>query len=448
MTKSALAFITNSANKNSIAALAGLIEAQSSLDGLSLRFLKSGGHLALRLGRTLAGYERTIVAYSFCTPRRAQVRQEMLQLRSLTAEAGSSIYWIAGGPHPSGAPEDTLRMGFDYAVTGEAEETFLALLSRLLSDGDPSEVRGVATLQGGEYLYTGRARLVRDLNEYPPFAPQHHRYGPIEITRGCPFACRFCQTSRLLGGSPRHRSPEIVAMWSERALADGVPFMRFVTPNALAYGSSDGREPDLSALEELLTRVGRVMGKEHVYLGSFPSEIRPEMVTDEAVRLIKRLAGNTNISMGAQSGSQRILDAMQRGHTVDDVYRACHIVLRHGLMPNVDVIFGLPGETRDDRDLTIQLVERLTDLGARIRTHAFIPLAGTPLAGEEPGVIDEQTDRLLGRLARDRQQHGSRRSRPHPTCPQLQENPSTTRHDATKGGRTSQEAGECSRYPI
>ncbi|MCD6520168.1 MAG: radical SAM protein, partial [Anaerolineae bacterium] len=173
----------------------------------------------------------------------------------------------------------------------------------------------------------------------------------------------------------------------------------------------NGREVNLAAVEELLLRVGRIVGKERTYLGSFPSEVRPEMVSEEAIALIKRLAGNRNITVGAQSGSERILRAMHRGHTVGDVYRACEIILRHGLVPNVDVIFGLPGETAEDRRQTIRLIEDLTSKGARVRTHAFIPLAGTPLATAPPGEIDEETDRLLGTLARLGQQHGARRSR-------------------------------------
>jgi radical SAM superfamily enzyme YgiQ (UPF0313 family) len=162
-------------------------------------------------------------------------------------------------------------------------------------------------------------------------------------------------------------------------------------------------------VEELLQRVGAVVGKERVYLGSFPSEVRPEMVTDDAIALIKRLAGNRNITIGAQSGSPRLLEKVRPGHTVDDVQRACEIVLRHGLVPNVDVIFGLPGETEADRKLTERLIEELSDRGACIRSHAFIPLPGTPLADAEAGLIGGDVDRLLGRLARKGRQHGARR---------------------------------------
>ena len=419
MIKSALVFLTTPLNKNSIAVLVGLIEKDETLRDLSILFVQDDANLSGRLKQILSKYERVVVACSFCTPNRAQVEEIVGEFGALTAESACAVTWLAGGPHPSGAPEETLHMGFDYVVVGEAEEIFPTLLRNLLGEGVCSGIKGVAFLQGGEFVYTGRAPRVRRLDDHPPFAPGHHRFGPIEITRGCPFACRFCQTSFLFGGLPRHRSPEVVAKWAGIAQAHGIPFMRFVAPNALSYGSSDGRGTNLAALEDLLIKVGAVMDKERIYLGSFPSEVRPEMVTDEAIRLIKLLAGNKNISIGAQSGSQRILDIMHRGHTVADVYRACETVTHYGLVPNVDVIFGLPGETKKDRDQTIKLVEDLADTGACVRTHAFVPLAGTPLVDKHPGVINEETDRLLGGLARLGQQHGARRrgldaESPHP----------------------------------
>ena len=405
----ALAFVTTRISKNSIAALAGLVESHDTLLDLPMLFMRDDDTLDQRIATAMEQHEHLIVACSFCTPQRDHVAQLVRRLRTLSAVEEPRVHYVAGGPHPSGDPEGTLALGFDTVVVGEGEETFPALLVQLLDDDDMSEVRGLVHRQGEETVHTGRAARVGDLDAYPPFAPGHRRFGPIEITRGCPYACAFCQTPRLFGSRPRHRSPEVVAEWTRIAHSHGIPFMRFVTPNALAYGSPNGRQPNLAAVEELLLRVGEVVGRERVYLGSFPSEVRPEMVTDEAISLIKRLAGNRNITIGAQSGSPRLLEKVRPGHTVEDVHRACEIVLRHGMVPNVDVIFGLPGETESDRILTVRLIEKLSDQGARIRTHAFIPLAGTPLSEAEPGVIGGDLDRLLGRLAREGKQHGARR---------------------------------------
>ena len=89
-------------------------------------------------------------------------------------------------------------------------------------------------------------------------------------------------------------------------------------------------------------------------------------------------------------------------------------LLRHGLLPNVDVTFGIPGESEEDRRLTIRLIEDLAEMGAAVRTHAFVPLAGTPLADATQRRIYAQTHSLLGRLASDGQQQGARPGRSDP----------------------------------
>jgi radical SAM superfamily enzyme YgiQ (UPF0313 family) len=82
-------------------------------------------------------------------------------------------------------------------------------------------------------------------------------------------------------------------------------------------------------------------------------------------------------------------------------------VIRAGLVANVDVIFGLPGETAEDVRLTLKMMEDLSSLGARVHTHTFIPLVGTPLADAPPGRVDGETRRALGRLAGRGKQFGS-----------------------------------------
>ena len=339
--RAGLAFVTTRLNKNSVAVLAGLLEGDARLEELELLFLRDDETLPSRFGQAMATHERLLVACSFCSPQRDHVGDVLRRLRAVARGARRPVVFLAGGPHPSGDPRGTLELGFDLVVVGEGEETFPKLIRRLLGGGGLSDVGGLVYRGGEAIVRTGRAQRVRALDAYPPFASGHHRFGPIEITRGCPFACSFCQTSFLFGSKPRHRSPDVVAEWTRVAHRHGIPFMRFVSPNALSYGSDDGRRPNLAAVEELLLRVGSIVGRERVYLGSFPSEVRPEMVTDEAMALIKRLAGNENITIGAQSGSPRVLESIHRGHTVEDVHRACETALRHGLLPNVDVIFGL-----------------------------------------------------------------------------------------------------------
>jgi B12-binding domain/radical SAM domain protein len=405
MAHSALAFVTEKYNRNSIAALCGAMEGDERFAALPVSFVDTRG-AAARLRGLLAQYSQVVAAFSFCTPNIMEVVEaiETLQ-RCLTTAESARLRLVAGGPHPSGDPEDTLALGFDCVVVGEGEDAFPALLGRLVSGRGYGDVAGVAYLEAGVARYTVRGTPV-DLDRMPPFGAAYRRFGPVEITRGCPWTCRYCQTPYLFGPVRRHRSVETVARYAEVGKAKGLRDLRFVTPDALSYGTQ-GREPNLEKLERLLKAVAAIYGKDHVYLGSFPSEVRPDTVTNEAVQLIKAHVANDNLVIGAQSGSQRVLDFMRRGHSVEDVYRAVATVTRAGLVANVDVIFGLPGETAEDVRLTLKMMEDLSSLGARVHTHTFIPLVGTPLADAPPGRVDGETRRALGRLAGRGKQFGS-----------------------------------------
>jgi B12-binding domain/radical SAM domain protein len=205
----------------------------------------------------------------------------------------------------------------------------------------------------------------------------------------------------------RHRSVEHVVAWVRRATKKGYRYARFVTPNAFAYLSEDnGRTVNLDAIERLLREMAALLGKERVYFGSFPSEVGPETVTPEAVSLVRRYCANDSLIVGAQTGSDRLLRALHRNHTVADAYRAAEIIAAGGLRPVVDLIFGLPGEQAEDVAATLKLMEDLVDLGAMLHTHTFMPLPGTPLEDAPPGVVDPALHPLLDRLASQGHQIG------------------------------------------
>jgi B12-binding domain/radical SAM domain protein len=352
-------------------------------------------------------YDNVVVGHSFTTLKAREVFEQVGQVRDqLTARRLNNVTLIAGGPHPSGDPRQTLNMGFDVVVVGEGEKSLPKLLAALLDGTDLGQIRGLAYQSGSQTRFTGRSERVENLDDYPPFAEHFGLFSSIEITRGCPRACRFCQTTFLLGGRMRHRSIENVVKWVEVSKQRDRPEIRFITPDAFAYGSEDGKQIRLDLLAEMLTAVNGIVGREHTYVGSFPSEARPENVSREAVELVRRLAANDNLVIGAQSGSQRMLDLSHRGHTVEDIYRAVGITLDAGLIANVDFIFGRPGETEEDRALTRKVIEDLAAMGARIHSHVFMPLAGTPWADASPGDVDPKTRDLLERLTGRGQQFG------------------------------------------
>jgi radical SAM superfamily enzyme YgiQ (UPF0313 family) len=190
-------------------------------------------------------------------------------------------------------------------------------------------------------------------------------------------------------------------------MEQGYSYVRFVTPNAFAYLSEDnGHTSNLDAIEQLLREMAALVGKERVYFGTFPSEVGPETVTPKAVALVRRYCGNDNLIFGAQTGSDRLLRTLRRNHTVADVYRATEAIVAGGLTPIVDLIFGLPGETREDMMATLRLMEDLVGMGAVLHTHTFMPLPGTPLEDAPAGRVDPALHPLLDRLASQGHQIG------------------------------------------
>jgi B12-binding domain/radical SAM domain protein len=291
--------------------------------------------------------------------------------------AGADCITIVGGPHASACYREVARYA-DYVVVGEGEYTLPALLAAIEEGRDPPP--GVATARG----YTPARHTVL-LDAYPPFSEVK---GYIEITRGCPFGCGYCQTPRLFGRCMRHRSVDEISRYAMR-FRD----IRFVTPNAFAYGS-DGIHLRLDRVERLLQSLegGRI------YLGTFPGEVRPESISQRSIDLILDYCANTRLHFGAQSGSDRVLRLLHRGHTVEDVVHAVDLCQENGLVPVVDFILGLPFETDDDQRATLDLVRTVTRVG-KAHIHYFMPLPGTPLQGTRPRRLLPEAEKTLGRLA-------------------------------------------------
>lgn len=383
------------ANRNSFNVLLGALETDPHFDDWEIYVATRPEELGRQLEEGVARHSMPIVAVSFFT---TQLWDTADLLKDLRAKWGNRFVCLAGGPHPTGDPAGTLGLGADFAVVGEGEETFPDLLKAIECGGEMADVKGIAYLdEKRELRHTGRRPAV-DLDKYPPFAVKRGRFGPIEITRGCPFGCYFCQTSRIFGGRPRHRSPEKICHYVELLLQNDIRDIRFISPNAFAYGSADGKTLELSGLERLFRDLRRIAGPHgKLFLGTFPSEVRPEDVTEDTIALVLKYADNDNLTIGGQSGSQRMLDSCHRDHTVTDIYQAVRRTVNAGLTANVDFIFGLPDETREDIDLTLKVIGDLIEIGAKIHAHTFIPLPQTPFAGKNCPDLGSDLKKTVGK---------------------------------------------------
>ncbi|HVY46687.1 MAG TPA: TIGR04013 family B12-binding domain/radical SAM domain-containing protein, partial [Minicystis sp.] len=341
---------------------------------------------------------RAVVGWSFYSTDFPRAAAELARARALAGEADRAALHVAGGVHATAEPLDVLRAGFDLAAIGEGETTIVTLFETLARRGDPRALRGLAHLDAAGRLVSHGPGARRELDAFPAFNVRHGKWNPIEITRGCVFACAFCQTPFAFKARFRHRSVENVRAHVEAMKEDGVRYVRFVSPTALSYGAEDDGV-NLPAVEALLAAVREAIGREgKIYFGTFPSELRPEHVTPAALAVLARWVDNTRLVIGAQSGSERVLAAMRRGHGVEDVERAVRAAREVGFGVDVDLLLATPGETAEDRRATLALAERLVASGATIRSHAFLPLPGTPWRDAAPEAIEPDVAARIGGL--------------------------------------------------
>lgn len=367
-------------NIYSINALIGALETDEYFDDINIYFINKKDKLITDLKNIIKTHKLVIVGISFFTTQLWDIYDLISTLKN---KYNDQAIYIAGGPHPTGDPLGALKLGFDFVVVGEGEETLRELLKKAELESDFASAKGIAFFNdSNEYIFTGKRKSI-NLDDYPPFPLKNQRFGAIEITRGCPYVCYFCQTPYISGTKPRHRSIESICKYVQILYNHygDLTDVRFITPNAFSYGSLDGKVLNLEKLEILLKKTREIIGeKARIFLGTFPSEVRPEHVNDETLTLVLKFADNDNITIGAQSGSQKILNSCHREHTVQDIYRAVDLTLENNLKINVDFIFGLPGENDEDIKLTIELMKDLTNKGARLHAHSFIPLPQTPFA--------------------------------------------------------------------
>lgn len=360
--------------------------------GVEVQFEKSVDALIDRVARAP---RPTIVLWSFYSQDFPAAAEDLARVRA--ANLGDGITHVAGGVHATAEPLATLQAGFDLVALGEGESTMVALYRSIEESRDPRTLAGVAFLDEGRLVSHGPGER-RPLDEFQAFNLRHGKWNALEITRGCVYACSFCQTPYMFKARFRHRSVENVRWHVDELRKQGSRFVRFLTPTSLSYGSDDERV-NLDAIEALLANVREAAGGEaKIYFGTFPSEIRPEHISTAALKLLKKYASNRTVIIGGQSGSQRVLDETRRGHSVDDVVRAVELCVAEGIRPDVDLLLGLPSETADDRQRSLELARKLISMGARIHSHAFMPLPGTPLRGRVPTEIEPEITLEMARL--------------------------------------------------
>jgi radical SAM superfamily enzyme YgiQ (UPF0313 family) len=333
--------------------------------------------------RVLAKHQpRIVVVYEdnfnfltkMCLTRMREVAYAMLE----QSKAVGAIT-VVNGSDATDHLSDYLRRGFDYLLVGEAEWTLLELVQRLLCTptSPVNDIRGLAYLDppGQRIVQTAPRGLMPCLDDLPFPAwdlidgdryrsvwSQAHGYFSMNMvsSRGCPYHCNWC-AKPIYGTSYNARSPEKVAE-EMRLLKDTF------NPQHLWFAD------DIFALRPRWTERFAQAVQELDAGIPFQMQSRVDLITSGTASDLAR-AGCAEVWMGAESGSQKILNAMEKGSQVEQILQARHNLKAAGIRACFFLQFGYPGETWEDIRSTINLVRRARpdDIGVSVS----YPLPGT-----------------------------------------------------------------------
>lgn len=293
-----------------------------------------------------------------------------------TCRQCSPALLILGGAAVSLAPMPILRyLEGDYAVIGEGEHTFIALLRAIERRTEPSIIPGVLSTQQKEVADQPAAQLEAHLPALPAVdfsrwlsLRQYRSYDaayPIQTKRGCAFTCSYCRYSFLEGHHWRLREPEWVVQEVERAESSGLRFIEFVDS---VFGLPTSHA---IACCEAITRLPH-----HAPLCSM--ELNPASCVPELIQAMNA-ARFSSVAITAESGSDAMLAQLQKGFTTYDLHQAAQEL--HSLQAQKMWIFmvGAPGECEKTVRETARFIAMLPSTDFVYVTFGVRMLPGTAL---------------------------------------------------------------------
>lgn len=270
-----------------------------------------------------------------------------------------------------------LEEGADFVIIGEAEHTLLELTNHIENGlTDYEEIKGLAYIKDGKIVKTPARQVLKELDSLPLPAwdlvnidlyrqtwLKHAGYFSMNMstTRGCPFKCNWC-AKPIYGNRYNSRSPENVV--TEIKLLKRLYQMDHIWFCDDIFGLKPGWVKELSQL----------LQKENIKI-RFKIQSRADLLADDDTIKALATSGCENVWIGAESGSQKILDAMDKGITVEQIRRATHLMKEADIKPSFFIQFGYPGERKEDIQLTINMINEL--LPFEIGISVSYPLPGT-----------------------------------------------------------------------
>jgi anaerobic magnesium-protoporphyrin IX monomethyl ester cyclase len=303
---------------------------------------------------------------------------------------------VVGGWQPTYMPESLLQhKEIDYLVMGEGEHAIVELADSITKGEDKSDV---AKISGVAYRHNGKtvkvpSALIEDLDQIPfparHLLPMHiyDRRAPyfdakpmdtMNVVRGCPYNCAYCETKKLWGSKVRAFSPpRVVAEIKDLAQKYGTRGVYFVGDN---FTINKKRTAELCKL----------MKKENLDI-EWVCDSRVDQISRELLREMED-AGCSTIWFGVESGSPRILEKLNKKISMEQVIRAFRLCKEEGIRIACSFMLGIPGETIGDMEATFKFARKLDPDWCQFNAYVAVP--GSALYREvmEKGLYDRVED--------------------------------------------------------
>jgi len=298
----------------------------------------------------------------------------------------SSIPIIFGGVHSTLHPKQTIENEYiDYAVIKEGEESFLNLIKSIESGKNPKNINGIAFKKGRDYFITKSSSKLIDLNKLSVdynLLNIVKKMGikkiakfidiPYQTSRGCPHRCSFCINTVTKNRIYRYRKPDLVLDDVERLVESGVKNIFFMDENFFA---------NPKRVKEIV-QVIKDRKIEFRWFGNIRADYFRKNYIDHS--LLKQIKGSgcTRVSIGTESGSQKILDMIKKDIKIADVLRSAKMLNKVGINCNYSFMIGLPEETFEDMKKTILLISKIKKIIPKCRflgPQIYRPYPGSEL---------------------------------------------------------------------
>lgn len=304
------------------------------------------------LGEKLAAFKPDVVGITSVTP----FITSTLMVARVAKENCPDAPVILGGPHATFMDTQILTQhpDVDIIVRGEGEETLLELLAKLPSGGDLKDIAGITYRNNGQVTRTPNRPYIQNLDELP--YPAYHYFAlskynffgrrilPILTSRGCPYQCAYCVSSRMVGTAYRARDPIKVA--------DELEWLK----NEQKAGTFSFYDDAFTYDQQRAIKICEEIKRRRIGI-PWDCQTRVDKINREVLVKMKE-ADCQLVSFGAESGCQKILDAVHKRTTVEQNEAAIKLAKDVGLSVAMSVVIGYPSETAESLQQTFKFIKR------------------------------------------------------------------------------------------